>query len=194
MHFEGVKNDGRMVQRFPATHLPRLKRDVVSMFAGIVDSAPQWAEISLSKQTRIEGAITNILVPTDFSSCAAQALRKAIHLARQCGAAVTLLHVVDVNAHIPSTGPANAEKIERELWLAGRRQLDQTVLELAGEKVEVQTVIQEGLPYERICEAARQADLIVFGKSKPKPFWHLFSRRTVKAVLDRAPCPVLVES
>ena len=37
-----------------------------------------------------------------------------------------------------------------------------------------------------------QSDLIVLGKSKPKSFWHWFSRRTLEAVLEKAPCPVLV--
>jgi nucleotide-binding universal stress UspA family protein len=119
-------------------------------------------------------------------------LTKAIRLARQCGAAVTLLHVVDVNLHTPPTGPANVERLQRELWQKGRLQLGQTVSKLGEEQVEVQTLIREGLSWEEIVEAARDCDLIVIGQHKRKRFWHLFSRHTVQGVLDAAPCPVLV--
>jgi nucleotide-binding universal stress UspA family protein len=97
-----------------------------------------------------------------------------------------------LNLHTPPTGPANAAKLEERLEKEGRGQLGETVRKLMRERVKLRTLIQEGLPSERICESARQSDLIVIGKSKPKPFWHLFSRRTVEAVLDNAPCPELV--
>jgi nucleotide-binding universal stress UspA family protein len=138
--------------------------------------------------------IKRILVPTDFSACSAPALRQAQALARQWGAAITLLYVVDLNIHTPLTGPTNAEKLRAELWKEGQGRLGQLVLEMVGEQADVQTMIAEGLPSEEIAEAARGFDLIVIGKRKPKPFWHLFSRRTLDGVLKCAPCPVMVVS
>ena len=140
----------------------------------------------------MDGAFKNILVPMDFSLGSSQALTKAVVLARQCNAASTLLYVMDLNGQANPTGPANPGKLQQRLFEEGRRQLEQTIQQLAEEQVAVRTLIQEGLPCETICEAARQSDLIVLGKSKPKSFWHWFSRRTVGAVLEKAPCPVLV--
>jgi nucleotide-binding universal stress UspA family protein len=97
-----------------------------------------------------------------------------------------------LNFHVPPTGPANAEKLRRELWEESRLQLGQMVLELAEEQVEIRPLIREGLPWEEIADAARDCDLIVIGQRKRKRFWHLFSRHTVRGVLDAAPCPVLV--
>jgi nucleotide-binding universal stress UspA family protein len=153
-------------------------------------------ESGLRRRDRVEPnlqpRIQRILVPTDFSPCSGQALRQAVGLARQCHAAITLLHVVDLNLHTPPVGPADPEKLKAELWKEGLDNLGQTVLELAGDQVEVQTLIREGLPSEEIAETARECDLIVIGRSQTRSFWRLFTRQTVKGVLETAPCPVLV--
>ena len=101
----------------------------------------------------------------DFSSCSIQALAKAVVLARQFGAAITLIYVMDLNLHTPPMGPANPEKIQKLLFKEGREQLDNMAMKLMDERVELRTVIQEGLPCESICEAARQSDLIVIGNA-----------------------------
>jgi nucleotide-binding universal stress UspA family protein len=136
--------------------------------------------------------LKHILVPIDFSPCSMEALKTAVPLARQCGATITLLYVMDLSFHTPPTGPANADKLKEELEAEARVRLGEIIHDLMGQGVELRTMIQEGLPCERICEAARPSEVIVIGKARPKPFWHLFSRRTAEAVLEKAPCPVLV--
>lgn len=140
----------------------------------------------------MESKITHLLVPTDFSPCSKLAMEKALPLARQCGAAITLLHVVDVNYHIPQEGPASADMLRARLEAEGRERLGAAARELTKQGVELRTLLDEGLPCESICDIARKCDLIVIGKRKPKPFWSWFSRRTLERVLDQAPCPVLV--
>src|SRR5690242_11121700 len=49
-------------------------------------------------QKHSEWYIRNILVPTDYSPISAKALQRAMCIANQCDAAITILHVVDVNA------------------------------------------------------------------------------------------------
>jgi nucleotide-binding universal stress UspA family protein len=159
--------------------------------AGLTNSAPEFERSPVSAQTKYEGTIRNILVPTDFSPGSSRALTKAVALAHQCKAAITLLYVMDLCLHTPPTGPANADQLKSDLEREGRERLGETIVKLRRERVELHPMVQEGPPNERICEAARRCDLIVMGKSK-KPFWHLFSRRTVDAVLEKAPCPVLV--
>src|ERR1700690_2780050 len=46
---------------------------------------------------RQRGGIRKILVATDFSPCSTRAVESAVALARQCGASLTLLHVIDIN-------------------------------------------------------------------------------------------------
>lgn len=149
-----------------------------------------WAWPEFDSQA--SAGIRQILVPIDFSPCSERALAQAVALARDWSARITLLYVVDLALHTPPTAPVDSEKLKAELWKDGCDQLGQTVLQLVGQGVEVQTLIREGLPCEQIVEAAHDDDLIVIGQRKPKPFWRLFSRHTVKGVLDAAPCPVLV--
>lgn len=139
-----------------------------------------------------ESAIKRILVPTDFSPSSVRALETAVLLARRYHAAITLLYVVDVNFHVPPTGPVDANKLREELWQEGLGKLGQMVLGLRGAGVDVQTLIRQGLPWEEIVEAAQQYDLLVIGKHKAGPFWRLFSRNTLKGVIGAAPCPVMV--
>jgi nucleotide-binding universal stress UspA family protein len=143
-------------------------------------------------QVETEGGIKRILVPTDFSTSSVRALAEAVCVARRCQATITLLHVVDLNFHAPPTGPVDVNKLRAELWQAGLGKLGQTVLGLVGAGVEVQTLIRQGLPWEEIVDTARQYDLVILGKHKPNPFWHWFTRQTVKGVLEVTPCPVMV--
>ncbi|MDB6036170.1 MAG: putative Universal stress protein [Verrucomicrobiales bacterium] len=191
MHLEDVKNECRTVQE-PADRFVGCQRDLGQGGVQHLDSVPASERGLISSRSAMPATIKHILVPIDFSSCSMQALKKAVPLARQCGATITLLYVMDLSFHTPPTGPANADKLKMELEAEGRVRLGETIQELKGQGVELRTMIQEGLPYERICEAARQSDVIVIGNTKPKPFWHLFSRRTAEAVLEKAPCPVLI--
>src|SRR5262245_8151046 len=47
-----------------------------------------------------EKLVRKILVPTDFSPAATKAVEHAVALAIQCGAAMTVFHVIDINAYI----------------------------------------------------------------------------------------------
>lgn len=113
-------------------------------------------------------------------------------LARQCGAEMTVLYVVDLNFNPPPTVPVNAAKLRDDLLKEGLGKLGQMMLKLMGESVEAQSLIREGLPWEEITKAAREYDLIVIGQRSRKTFCRMFSRQTVKGVLNAAPCPVLV--
>src|SRR6516162_7990648 len=44
--------------------------------------------------------IKRILVPTDFSAASGNAVERAVAIANQCNATMTILHVVDINAQV----------------------------------------------------------------------------------------------
>jgi len=133
-------------------------------------------------------AIGTILVPTDFSFASARAVEQAVALANQCEAALTILHVIDVNA--PATVGTAAELV-RVLWEAGSARMAELAWSLSG-KVQAHTRLTEGLPWEVIVEQSRRSDLIVMARHQGRNHWKPFSRHTARQVLDKATCPVLV--
>ncbi len=115
--------------------------------------------------------ITKILVPTDGSKTALKSVQYAAELARQTGATVTLLSVIEkgffVAQSIPSAiAPTHLiEPIEDYM-----RQSAETFLEAAAKTVgkhgvKTKTVIRSGHPVEEIMKEAEKSkvDLIVMG-------------------------------
>jgi nucleotide-binding universal stress UspA family protein len=135
-----------------------------------------------------ECPIRTILVPTDFSPAAVKALERAVALAGQCGAVLTILHVVDINA--PAQWETAAHLMQR-LWTEGSAQMAQVAASLDGRAM-AQTMVQEGLPVEEIVERSRGFDLVVLGRSRDQGRLKLFSKRTAQRVSKRAACPVMV--
>jgi universal stress protein A len=136
--------------------------------------------------------ISRILVPIDFSNRCAAALDHAVALARQVNANLTLLHVIDINAQASSEQPGDAESLQQRLCEEGFAQMGRLAWSLASQQIETQTLIVEGLPWEQIVEKSQGYDLLVMPKPGAKPYWHIFSRHTVRRVIEMAQCPVLV--
>ena len=135
--------------------------------------------------------IKSILVPTDFSHASSQAIQRAVAIANQCHATVTLLHVIDINAQAPPKCFANGRDYAGPLWSESLVKLGRLASSLCGQ-VEARTALQEGLPWEEIVERSRDFDLVLLGESRSRRHRNLFSRHTVGAVLAHSACPVLV--
>ena len=125
---------------------------------------------------------------TDFSHSSARAVERAIRLADDYDAALTVLHVIDIGWQ---AGSGAAKELMKELWHESSTQMAQLAWSMCGQ-LEAQTTIEEGLPWEQILVKSRDFDLIVLGKSRPKAGWKLFCQRTVKRVVENALCPVMV--
>ena len=68
--------------------------------------------------------VTKILVPTDFSEHSARALSRGVDIAKQNGAEIVLLHVVDQDIHACTMDYCmQEEEVERqrEAMIEGRR-------------------------------------------------------------------------
>jgi nucleotide-binding universal stress UspA family protein len=139
--------------------------------------------------------IQHILVPTDFSPAAAQALEYAIALATRLQARVTLLHVLapvfwgtgDVPAAPP---PTYMEEIEA----AAHQEIEDALTRVRAAGLEGQALVGYGPPFERIITTARDngVDLIVMGTHGRTGLPHLLLGSVAERVLRLAPCPVLV--
>ncbi|MFD1589492.1 universal stress protein [Halorientalis brevis] len=106
-----------------------------------------------------------ILLPTDGSAGAAEAIARALDLARATDATLHALSVVDTGAEPPGVSDANRAEF-REKARTRSRAATQTVDE-HGQKLGVDVVeaVREGVPHEAIREYADEhdVDLIVMG-------------------------------
>lgn len=140
--------------------------------------------------------MNTILVPTDFSTSAANALRVAASIARSANAELHLLHSVKTNidwTHLPADKRtqypetmANIEKaeklLEKESW--------KTLLK----GLKIHTHLAFGSPYEQIVNFANKkvkADLVVMGSHGPDEPDELFIGSNAQKTLRLAHCPVL---
>lgn len=123
--------------------------------------------------------IRNILVPTDFSDDAANALEHARELALAFRARVHLLHVMDSSAH-----PREGVPAETEASLAA--------LAASLDGLETETATRWGHPAERIVDYARKnsVDMIVMGTHGRRGLARLVLGSTTEKVVRISDCPV----
>jgi len=115
--------------------------------------------------------VTKILVPTDGSKTSRRAVTYAAGLAKQTGASIILLSVIDkstfIRQSIPSRAtPTNiAEPLEDYLKQASQAHLENAEQSCRKSGVQSKSVIRSGHPVEEIIKAAKKsgADLIVMG-------------------------------
>ena len=146
---------------------------------------PHW------EQANQEARVRKVLVATNFSPPSAKAVEQAAALADQCHAALTILHVIDINAQPAAGRSGRATDLMKDRWAEGAAQMRQVAESLSG-RVEAQTALEEGLPWEQLVERSAEFDLLVLGRSRTKKAWKVFSRHTAQRVMDHAACPVLV--
>jgi nucleotide-binding universal stress UspA family protein len=138
--------------------------------------------------------IRRLLVPIDFSTHSAEALRTAADLSRRFDAPLTLVHVYDPMVHALPDGFTFAapqlaqlfEAMEGELAGARRQALE------AGATV-VETAVLHGLVANEIVEFAKRGDidLIVMGTSGRTGMAHLVLGSVAERVVRMASCAVL---
>jgi nucleotide-binding universal stress UspA family protein len=139
-----------------------------------------------------------ILVATDFSECAGAAFKVAKELARQFGAKIILLHVIQQRL---VARVAEHLKVEPHGLLPAFREeaqlhLDEVLKECCCNGLEVTSMVTVGIPFQEIAVVARDlaADLIVmggYGRSGRGPIEEVFFGSTAEKVVRLLPCPVL---
>jgi nucleotide-binding universal stress UspA family protein len=114
--------------------------------------------------------ISKILVPTDGSKPARKSVEYAVEFARQTGATIVLLSVVDKSAFVPQAMPAPSparivEPIEDYLTRAAQSYLEEAKKLCIDGGVPSKRVIRSGHPVEGIVKEAQKShvDLIIIG-------------------------------
>ena len=137
-----------------------------------------------------------ILVPIDFSVCAAQGLAYAKALATQFGSRLVLLHSVDLSYY--STNPEYVLYDFPPLLEAAEKSAREQMLELISstdwEDLEVEHTLQSGHAGEQVCGCARDlgADLIVTSTHGRTGLKRILLGSTAEYIVRHASCPVLV--
>jgi nucleotide-binding universal stress UspA family protein len=138
--------------------------------------------------------IKKILVPLDFSDCSKKALRYAVALARQFGAELVCLHVVEIPYGAGEAGMVvEMQTFRKNLQAESRRALAELV-EAEAPDVTAMSRLRSGAPHHEIALAAQEleADLIVISTHGRTGLGRFFLGGTTERVVRHAPCPVLV--
>jgi nucleotide-binding universal stress UspA family protein len=142
--------------------------------------------------------IRSILLPTDFSECANYALSFAASFARQYGAKIICVHVIE--PIVPTVGytgmtePLPIADISEQLEDSAERELPKISECDECEGLEIEEVIVHGDAASEIVRVAgeRHVDLIVISSHGRTGLGRIFFGSTAESVVRHAPCPVLV--
>lgn len=135
-----------------------------------------------------------VLIATDFSSHAEDALALVAGLKMPAGSAVRIIHVVEPFAVFTALPPAStialADDAEREILA----ELDRKAAVFHHRALVVQTALVIGRPADMIVDEAQRfhADLVVLGSRGRRMVAAALLGSVSAEVVDRAPCPVLV--
>jgi nucleotide-binding universal stress UspA family protein len=138
--------------------------------------------------------IETILVATDFSEDAEQALQEALALAKAFGARIHLVHTYHLPAHpvgpAPYTVPQEVFDAVRE---RAQKQLEAVEARVAAEGVKVASELHVDPASLAIVDAAhaQKADLICMGTRGLTGLKHVLLGSVAERTLRHAPCAVL---
>jgi universal stress protein A len=132
--------------------------------------------------------LKHILVPIDFSACSKKALAYASSFARQFGAELTLLHVVQPFTPVPEMPPVDFETINE-----AKAELD-AVQGTVGNGVVSKALLCSGQAHSEIARASKELDidLIVISTHGRTGLARALMGSTTEKVVRLAHCPVLV--
>jgi nucleotide-binding universal stress UspA family protein len=137
----------------------------------------------------------HLLVPTDFSEYADDALDYAIELAKTLQARLTVLYVY----YLPSlalgeVSPVVIDDTLQAMETNARQQAQKALARVLRAGLQGDSVIVEGTPFQMIIDTAKDkgADLIVMGTHGRTGLSHVLMGSVAEKVVRLAPCPVLV--
>jgi universal stress protein A len=142
-------------------------------------------------------ALKKVLVATDFSEPSEAALAYGRDLARNFGASLTVLHVVDniLARAYGSDGIIMADsELQREIQSAAQQQVDALLFDDDRDTLRaIGVTVTSNAPAPAIVTYAREAgtDLLVLGTHGRGAVAHLLMGSVAERVVRTAPCPVL---
>jgi universal stress protein A len=144
--------------------------------------------------TTFPSRIKHILVPLDFSTPSEKALEYAVSLAKQFGAKLTLLNVVEPIA-TPDFAYFPLAMENDKVMAQAKQELERVRAKVGIDKRLVEKIlVRNGAAYREITNAAKtlKVDLIVISTHGYSGLAHVFMGSTAERVVRHAECPVLV--
>lgn len=150
-------------------------------------------ETSTDKAAKVRKGRT-LLVAVDFSEVSTKALDYAVSLARRMDAKVMLFHVLDGNygeAFLESSARLRERARAAE---HARRKLAHLAASWKDRRVPMECMVRRGNPEYEICRLAEAGlvHLIVLGRKRRSAVSRLVLGSVISAVIELAPCPVVV--
>jgi len=136
----------------------------------------------------------NLLVPTDLSQGAEEALDFACELARSFGAQIHLLHVIGIPAlGVPELGVALTSTMIDSMVRENQQALDELAARKSKQASIGQVLLRTGDARDVINQTAKElhADLIVMGTHGRRGVSRALLGSVTETVVRTAPCPVL---
>jgi nucleotide-binding universal stress UspA family protein len=136
---------------------------------------------------------SKILVGTDGSETASEAVRQAAELAGLHGAELVVMHGFRTTSSAPDVGFAVPAVDIEGVRAAGKEILEEAAGGL-GSDVKARTILREGDPAEALLDAAEEegADLIVVGNRGMRGAKRFLLGSVPNRVAHHAPCSVLI--
>ena len=135
---------------------------------------------------------SRILVPTDGSECSCDAAKNAVYLAKELGARVFVLNVID--APLAFHAGIHYAESKAEMEKSGRAATGK-IKKLCGDNgVECEELILEGRPQEVIVDVAHKEkiDCIILGTVGMSAIERVLVGSVSDYVLRNAECPVML--
>ena len=132
----------------------------------------------------------HVLVATDFSEASAPALELAVSIARQGGAALTVVHACEIPVFPEAIPPVD---YVTPITAAAGKRLDDLLATIRDRCPDAKRVLKVGSPWEEILEAATDAgaDLVVVGTHGRRGLVHAMLGSVAERVVRLSPVPVL---
>jgi nucleotide-binding universal stress UspA family protein len=140
-------------------------------------------------------AIQRIVVATDFSPIADHALDRAVSLAAQLGASVTLVHAYELPMlSLPDGVVVATAEMMAKIVDAAQKHLTETTERLERRGVAIKSILRSGVPWEEINDVAavENADLIVVGTHGRRGLSRALMGSVAERLIRTATLPVLV--
>ena len=143
--------------------------------------------------------IRHILCPTDLKERAYISLRKAVQIAHQFNARITMLNVHSefMDKHQREMLRISVDKLKekyRQVAIESKEEMKTVIHELHADDIEINYLLRKGTPADTIVQVSVEegVDLIVIctdGRDNLKDF---VTGTITELVINHAPCPVLV--
>ncbi len=139
--------------------------------------------------------IRSILVPIDFSVHSKNALKYAVPMARQFGASLHLIYVVEPTIYPADLGFGQVvlPGVEEELRQKGAKELQVLIEREIGNRVRATSSVRTGNPHHEILNEAEDLDidLIIVATHGHTGVEHMIFGSTADRLVRHARCPVL---